>query len=204
MQAVSHHLDHDAALAVADNPMEQRHAQPLSGRFGDNHRVAQRGLDLIDRRERRCHPQGKLIGRDIGLSINRALGILGIAGKVEPRHSQTRIVTAIEKHGIVLVIDAHTDHRVCRCRVVDKRIRNVEPARHYANLLAVVKAPVEVAAQIHVTRIIGKSNARTHSASQLYVPAKVIVSKQKGAKHKSPGMTTMSRPGSKTANSVPN
>ena len=57
MQAVSHHLDHDATLAVADNPMEQRHAQPLSGRFGDNHRVAQRGLDLIDRRERRCHPQ---------------------------------------------------------------------------------------------------------------------------------------------------
>ena len=165
MQAVSHHLDHDAALAVADNPMEQRHAQPLSGRFGDNHRVAQRGLDLIDRRERRCHPQGKLIGRDIGLAVDRALGILGIAGKVEPRHSQTRIVTAIEKHGIVLVIDAHTDHRVCRRRIVDKRIRNVKPARHHANLLAVVKAPVEVAAQIHVARIIGKSNTRTHSAS---------------------------------------
>ena len=165
MQAVSHHLDHDAALAVADNPMEQRHAQPLSGRFGDNHRVAQRGLDLIDRRERRCHPQGKLIGRDIVLAVDRALGILGIAGKVEPRHSQTRIVTTVEKHGIVLVIDAHADYRVCRRRIVDKRIRNVEPARHHANLLAVVKAPVEVAAQIHVAGIIGKSNARTHSAS---------------------------------------
>ena len=165
MQAVSHHLDHDAALAVADNPMEQRHAQPLSGRFGDNHRVAQRGLDLIDRRERRCHPQGKLIGRDIGLAINRPLSILGIAGKVESRHGEARIVAAVEEHRVVLVIDAHTDHRVCRCRVVDKRIRNVKPARHHANLLAVVKAPVEVASQIHVAGIIGKSNTRAHSAS---------------------------------------
>ena len=165
MQAISHHLDHDAALAVADNPMEQRHAQPLSCRFGNNHRVAQRGLDLIDRRERRCHPQGKLIGRDIGLSINRPHGILGITREIETRHGEARIVAAVEEHRVILVIDAHTDHRVCRCRVVDKRIRNVEPARHHANLLAVVKAPVEVAAQIHVTRIIGKSNARAHGAS---------------------------------------
>ena len=165
MQAVSHHLDHDATLAVADNPMEQRHAQPLSGRFGDNHRVAQRGLDLIDRRERRCHPQGKLIGRDIGLAVDRVLGILGITREIETRHGEARIVAAVEEHRVVLVIDAHTDYRVCRCRVVDKRIRNVKPARHHANLLAVVKAPVEVAAQIHVAGIIGKSNARTHSAS---------------------------------------
>ena len=202
MQAVSHHLDHDATLVVADNPMEQRHAQPLSRRFGDNHRIAQRSLDLVDRRERRCHPQGKLIGRDIGLAVDRVLGILGITREIETRHGEARIVAAVEEHRVVLVIDAHTDHRVCRCRVVDKRIRNVKSARHHANLLAVVKAPVEVAAQIHVARIIGKSNARAHSASQLYVLAKVIVTKQKGAKHKSPDMTTMSRPGQKRRSAV--
>ena len=28
--------------------------------------------------------------------------------------------------------------RVCRCRVVDKRIRNVKPARYHANLLAAI------------------------------------------------------------------
>ena len=103
MQAVSHHLDHDTALAVADNPMEQRHAQPLSGRFGNNHRVAQRGLDLIDRRERRCHPQGKLISRDIGLSINRPLGILGITRGIEARHGEARIVAAVEEHRVILI-----------------------------------------------------------------------------------------------------
>ena len=145
--------------------MEQRHAQALAGRFGDNHRIAQCSLGLVDRRERRRHPQGKLVGRDIGLAINRPLGILGIAGKVEPRHSQARIVAAIEKHGIVLVIDTHTDYRMRRRRIVDKRVRDVEPAGHHANLLAVSKAPVEVAAQIHVAGIIGKSNARAHSAS---------------------------------------
>ena len=165
MQAVGHHLDHNAAPVVADNPVEQRYSQLLAGRLANDCRIVQRHLDLIDRRERRRHPQGKLVGRDIGLAINRALGILGIAGKVEARHRQARIVAAVEKHGIVLVIDAHADYRVCRCRVVDKRIRDVEPAGHHTNLLAVVKAPVEVAAQIHVARIIGKSNTRAHSAS---------------------------------------
>ena len=165
MQAIGHHLDHDATLAVADNPMEQRHAQAFARRFGHDRHVTQRHLNLIDRRKRRGDPQGKLVGRDIGLAVNRALGILGITREIETRHGEARIVAAVEEHRVVLVIDAHTDHRVCRCRVVDKRIRNVKPARHHANLLAVVKAPVEVAAQIHVAGIIGKSNARTHSAS---------------------------------------
>ena len=165
MQAVGHHLNHNAALVVADNPMEQRHAQPLSGRFGDDHRIAQRSLDLIDRRERRCHPQGKLIGRDIGLAINRALGILGITREIETRHGEARIVATVEIHGVVLVVDAHANHRVRGRRVIHKRIWNVKPARHHADLLAIAKAPVQVATQIHMTGIIGKSNARAHSAS---------------------------------------
>ena len=165
MQAISHHLDHNAALAIADNPVEQRHAQALAGRLGDNHRVAQRRLDLIDRRKRRHHPQGKLVGRDIGLALDRALGVLGIAGKIEAGNRQTRIVAAIEEHGVVLVINAHANHCMHSRRIVDKRIRNVKPARHNADLLAIAKAPVQVAAQIHVAGIIGKSNARAHSAS---------------------------------------
>ena len=165
MQAVGHHLDHNAALVVADNPVEQRYAQPLAGRLGNDCHIVQCGLDLIDRRERRRHPQGKLVGRNVGLALDRTLGILGIARKVEARHGEARIVATVEIHGVVLVVDAHADYRVCRRRIVDKRIRNVKPARHHADLLAVVKTPVEVAAQIHVARIIGKSNARAHSAS---------------------------------------
>ena len=145
--------------------MKQRHAQALAGRLANDCHIAQRGLNLIDRRKRRRHPQGKLVGRDIGLALDGTLGILGVAGKVKSRHGEARIVAAVEIHGVVLVVDAHANHRVRGRRVVHKRIRNVEPPRHNADLLAIAKAPVQVTTQIHVAGIIGKSNARAHSAS---------------------------------------
>ena len=64
MHAVRHLFDDDAALAVADDPMQQRLL--LAGHdLGDEGHVLQRLLDFVDGIEIACHPQREFEGRDV-------------------------------------------------------------------------------------------------------------------------------------------
>ena len=95
MHAVRHLFDDDAALAVADDPMQQRLL--LAGHdLGDEGHVLQRLLDFVDGIEIACHPQREFEGRDVVGAFDRLMHELRVAGEIQSRDGQTMLVGAVE------------------------------------------------------------------------------------------------------------
>ena len=177
MQSVGHLLDHDRARAIADNPVQHRHAEPVAYRLRDDVRVGEGCLHLVNRREVGCDPHGELVGGDVRLPVNRAFGVFGESGEIQAGNAQPRVVSAIEIKRIVVEGHRHADHGVLRLRIGEEGIGERETLRSHHHALAVARAPIEVARQIHVALIVAEPDSRAHIASSRricpFAPARI-------------------------------
>ena len=165
MQAVGHLLDHDRARAITDNPVQHRHAKLVAHRLRDNVRVGEGCLHLVNRREVGCDPHGELVGGDVRLPVNRAFGVFGKPGEVQAGNAQARVVSAIEIERVIVEHDRHADHGVRRRRVIEEGVGERKACGRHHHALAVARAPIEVARQIHVALAVAESDSRAHIAS---------------------------------------
>ena len=83
VHAIGHLLDDDAALAVADEPVQQRLLLSRHD-LGDERHVPERLLDLVDGVEITRHPQRKFERGDVFRAFDRFVDERGVAGKFKP------------------------------------------------------------------------------------------------------------------------
>ena len=137
MDAVSHDLDHNAALAIADDPVQQRDRILLVDLLGHHGHVLQGFLHLINGGEAAGDPERQLIGGHVDCAVHRSVRILGVSREVQAGNSQAFIIGAVEVHRHAFDDDADAHDRL---RVSDRRIerdRHLVPARRHDDLLAI-------------------------------------------------------------------
>ena len=145
--------------------MQVRDAEPLARGHADDRGALKRGNDLIHAREVRGNPHRKLVGADVRPRLRGALGVFRKAGEVKTGNSKASIVAAIKEHRQVLEVNAHTNYRMRRRRIVKEAITHGKPLGHHAHALAIAATPIEIAAEVHGTVLAGKPNARAHKSS---------------------------------------
>ena len=111
VHAIGHLLDDDAALAVADEPVQQRLLLSRHD-LGDERHVPERLLDLVDGVEITRHPQRKFERGDVFRAFDRFVDERGIAGEIQAGDGQTMFIGAVEIHRPIGHDHTHADHRV--------------------------------------------------------------------------------------------
>ena len=162
MHAIGHVLDHDGTVLVTDEVMEKRDRKLVVHGLGDDGYVGQCFLHLVYRGEVAGYPQGELVCREVGLTLDGICLELGVAGKVEPGDGEALLVCAIEVERNASDHDARPDDRVILPRLDPEGVSALVAAGSHGDLLAIAAVPIEVAGEVHVALIIGEPNSRAH------------------------------------------
>ena len=160
VQAVRRGLDHDAAAAVGDQPVQLRARQRGRKRRVVHDHARERIARLGDRGARAEQPRDERVLRHRGHAL-RDGRIDRVAHKVQPRDAQALLVDRVVVERIVVLDMRHADHGIMpveRAAVQADRVA----ARRDGHVLAVGKFVVQIAAEIKIA--VAVSRCGTHGA----------------------------------------
>ena len=171
LHAILRVFDRDAALAVADNPVEKRGRIFVDDGGVDDSDIPERCLGFIDGREVRDDPERKLPGGDIRLAGDSFLLILRIAREVEAGAGKAFCIRAVEVERRILLDDAHADDGMGKGgRTLEGREGHIAFGR-YDDTLPIALAPVEVAGEVEIAFVIRETDCSAHGTLRCLMEA---------------------------------
>lgn len=160
MQAVRRGLDHDAAAAVGDEPVQLRARQLGRKRCVVHNHARERIACLGDRGARAEQPRDERVLRHRGHAL-RDGRVDRVAHKVQPRYAQPFFVDRVIIKRIVILNMCHADHGMVPVERAAVQADGIV-ARHDRHVLAVGKFVVQIAAEIKIA--VAVCRCGTHDA----------------------------------------
>ena len=146
--------------------MEFCHRQRFVHGLCHHGHIGKRVANLVDSRKVAGDPKRKLVSSHVSAPHHGRLSITGALREVETRDSKTRVVTAIEIERHVVHHNTHANDSVAPfeiCRATERPGDLCRVGRHH-HALTIALGPIEIAAKEHLSRRVGKADARAHRA----------------------------------------